>query len=710
MSNLYSSRLRRIVVVIVFLIAVASLSLLSDAFTANAQTNWTLQWSDEFNGASGTGVNTSNWLYDSGTGYGCPGCPGQWGTGEVESVTNSTANVFQDGAGHLNIKPIRDGSGNWTSGRIETQRTDFQPPIGGLMRVEASLQQPNVTGSAAAGYWPAFWMLGAPFRGNYLNWPGIGEWDVMEDINGLSSVFGTLHCGVDPGGPCNETTGKGSGQHACSGCQTGFHTYAIEYDQSVSPEQLRWYLDGVNYFTLNSSQIDATTWNNATHRGNFIILNVAMGGAFPAAFGGGPTGSTQSGVPMLVDYVRVYYANGSGNPPTNTPIPTNTQSGPPTNTPIPSATPTTGTSGGNNLYVLSGGTLSQTAGAGASADTISSAGGANYDSTPHNPLTYTISGLNGSYNSGATQFNLFVDSGANIANGVQARVSYDFTGSGTWSRIETYHYYPTDDVVGYENYNQTSFGGLESSSGSFSNMSNGKVKVEVWSAIGTASSTLRTNATSGNGQQSVVTVPFNLGGSSPTNTPTATATNRPTNTPTNTPTPSAAPHSNVVYVLSGGALSWNAGAGASADTISSAGGGNYDGTVHNPLTYTINGVSGTYNSGATQFNLFVDSGMNIANGVQVRVSYDFTGSGTWGRVETYHYYPTNDVVGYENYNQTSFGGLESSSGSFSNMSNGKIKIEVWSAIGTASSTLRTNATSGNGQQSIVTLPFNNVSG
>src|ERR687887_442956 len=56
---------------------------------------------------------------------------------------------------------------------------------------------------------------------------------------------------------------------------------------SVNPEQIRWYLDGVNFFTVNANQVDATTWNNATHHGFFVILNVAMGGGFPAAFGGG---------------------------------------------------------------------------------------------------------------------------------------------------------------------------------------------------------------------------------------------------------------------------------------------------------------------------------------------------------------------------------------------------------------------------------------
>jgi hypothetical protein len=37
-----------------------------------------------------------------------------------------------------------------------------------------------------------------------------------------------------------------------------------------------------------------------------------MGGGFPGAFGGGPTGATVSGVPMLVDYVSVYTSGGGG--------------------------------------------------------------------------------------------------------------------------------------------------------------------------------------------------------------------------------------------------------------------------------------------------------------------------------------------------------------------------------------------------------------
>jgi beta-glucanase (GH16 family) len=74
----------------------------------------------------------------------------------------------------------------------------------------------------------------------------------------------------------------------------------------VSPERIDWFLDGVRIHTVTANQVDAATWNNATHHGFFLILNVAIGGSFPGAFGGGPTGATVSGRPMMVGYVAVW--------------------------------------------------------------------------------------------------------------------------------------------------------------------------------------------------------------------------------------------------------------------------------------------------------------------------------------------------------------------------------------------------------------------
>ncbi|GAA3448925.1 ricin-type beta-trefoil lectin domain protein [Dactylosporangium matsuzakiense] len=274
--------------------------------TANATVNpppagFTLTWSDDFNGANGTGVDTNVWKYDTGPGS-------TFGTGEIETMTSSTANVHYDGQGNLLLTALHSGSdprAGWTSGRIETQSAGFGAAPGGVMRVESRLQQPNVNTANGAGYWPAFWMLGAPLRAG-VSWPGSGEIDVMEDINGRSSLFSTLHCGVNPGGPCNESTGLGSGERACGGCQTGFHNYAVEVDRSMSPEQIRFYFDGGNFFTLNANQVDATTWSNAVDHPFFIIYDLAIGGGFPDAFGGGPFASTVSGASMVIDSVAVY--------------------------------------------------------------------------------------------------------------------------------------------------------------------------------------------------------------------------------------------------------------------------------------------------------------------------------------------------------------------------------------------------------------------
>jgi beta-glucanase (GH16 family) len=283
-------------------------------------TGWSLAFADDFNGANNTLPSGANWIIDTGTSY--PGGPANWGTGEIQTYTNSTANLRQDGAGNLVITPIRNGS-SWTSARIETQRSNFTAPPGGVLRIEGRIQMPNVTGAAALGYWPAFWALGAPYRGNYWNWPGIGEFDIMENVNGINSVWAVLHCGVAPGGPCNEFNGLGASR-ACPGstCQSAFHTYRFEWDRTnENAQQLRWYVDGIQYHTVNQSQVGSYWGQMTNHAGYFILLNVAMGGAFPngVAGVGTPTASTASGVPMRVDYVAVWTRGGGGQPPTTPP-------------------------------------------------------------------------------------------------------------------------------------------------------------------------------------------------------------------------------------------------------------------------------------------------------------------------------------------------------------------------------------------------------
>jgi Glycosyl hydrolases family 16 len=262
----------------------------------SSRSGWTAVWQDDFAGAGGTAPSAANWLTSTGTSY--PGGAAQWGTGEQESYTADPANVGLDGGGHLSITAVRSAAGAWTSARLESRRTDFQPAAGQQLRVQASIKTPD----GGAGYWPAFWMLGAPFRGVYTNWPSVGEIDIME-VSGAApgTVHGTLHCGVNPGGPCNETNGR-SGKHvADTALSGGFHTYAVVWDRSHPTEEIRWYVDNQLYNTVRSSDVDAATWASATQHGFFVLLNLAVGGSFP-----GPTdATTKPSSSMLVDYVSV---------------------------------------------------------------------------------------------------------------------------------------------------------------------------------------------------------------------------------------------------------------------------------------------------------------------------------------------------------------------------------------------------------------------
>src|ERR1700735_3573164 len=222
-------------------------SLASPQAVPGPPAGWTTVFSDDFSGAAGSGVD-SQWMYDTGP-------DSTFGTGEIETMTNSTSNVHLDGNGDLDITALGSGT-SWTSGRIQTTTANVGAPAGGELEVTASIEQPNP--SSGLGYWPAFWML-APGQ-----WPENGEIDILEDVNALSQHSGTFHCGTDPGGPCNETTGIGSGLLSCSGCQTGYNTYSVIVDRTnTSAEQLRFYTDGALQLTVNESQVGTATWQAA---------------------------------------------------------------------------------------------------------------------------------------------------------------------------------------------------------------------------------------------------------------------------------------------------------------------------------------------------------------------------------------------------------------------------------------------------------------
>ncbi len=308
------------------------------AATATAAT--TTVFHDDFTGSS---LDLGKWLYTNGTAY--PGGPERFGTGEEEINRPENTMVAN---GELVITPTREGS-QWYSSRIESQ-ADFKPEPGQNMTVSSELALPDVTGAAAQGYWPAFWMLSSRLRTDRWSWPANGEFDIAESVNGLPFSNSVLHCDVW-GGACQDPEGINTGGLPCAvtSCWGNFHTYAFQWDRTRIPEVMTWFIDGAATLSLRSDdpRLAGAVWNNIAAFGQNIIINVAISGAYPQKMGGDATAATEPGHPMRVRYVDVTMSGSTTPPPTPTPTPTPsvtpTPSTTPTPTPTPSATPTPST-------------------------------------------------------------------------------------------------------------------------------------------------------------------------------------------------------------------------------------------------------------------------------------------------------------------------------------------------------------------------------
>ena len=239
---------------------------------------WELVWSDEFDGARGTPVDSESWnLVNAGDGF---------GNNELQYYTNRTENAALDGEGALVITAKEEEymGRAYTSARLES--------IGKVEltygRVEGRMKIPF-----GQGIWPAFWMLGADIGS--AGWPACGEIDIMENVGFEPTiVHGTLH---GPGYSGGSPLGSSFSLPGDERFSDDFHVYAVEWEEDV----VRFYVDDELYKTRTPADVpDGARW--VYDHPFYLILNVAVGGNWP----GSPDSSTSFPQTLRVDYVRIY--------------------------------------------------------------------------------------------------------------------------------------------------------------------------------------------------------------------------------------------------------------------------------------------------------------------------------------------------------------------------------------------------------------------
>lgn len=230
-----------------------------------------LVWSDEFDTDGSPDV--TKWGYNIGIGS------NGWGNGESQYYTNRSENVIVE-SGFLKITAKKENynGSEYTSTRMLTEgKFDFTY---GKVEVRAKLP-------FGEGTWPAIWMLGSNLSS--VGWPACGEIDIMEHWgHNQGTVQSALHTTSNFGANANHKT------KYIADVSIEFHVYSMEWDE----ERIVFSVDGDPFYTYNPSVKNDDTWPYT--KGQFIILNVAMGGSW---FDIDPN-FTQS--TMEVDYVRVY--------------------------------------------------------------------------------------------------------------------------------------------------------------------------------------------------------------------------------------------------------------------------------------------------------------------------------------------------------------------------------------------------------------------
>lgn len=262
-----------------------SVQSLGEVVEEEAEREWELTWSDEFEGDS---LDSSRWNIDTGNGFYNEGeWISGWGNNELQYYDEENVRV-EDGRLILEAKEEERsdeyGEYDYTSGKITSEGL-FSQAYG---RFEASMKLPE-----GQGYWPAFWMM--PEDDVYGGWAASGEIDIMENRGSeTNQVSGAIHYGgIYP----NNTYSEGAYRFD-EGSTQEFNTYAVEWE----PEEIRWYVNDELFYRTGDWHSEEGEYPAPFDQEFHLILNLAVGGWF----GGDPDDTTEFPRQVEVEYVRAY--------------------------------------------------------------------------------------------------------------------------------------------------------------------------------------------------------------------------------------------------------------------------------------------------------------------------------------------------------------------------------------------------------------------
>lgn len=249
----------------------------------------TVVFADEFSGPS---IDRSRWTVYTGTVY------------------NNELQAYVDDAANVRIAPGSTiaGAGNGVLIIRATARDagvgpEFQSArLHGRVLFRYGTAAARIKLPAGAGLWPAFWLLGAG------DWPHHGEIDIMENVGDPAWYSVALH---GPGYSGN-TPLQSRRQLPPARGATDWHVYEVTW----TADTIVFRVDGAPVYRVRRQEIAAHGPAAPMDSAKYVVLNLAIGGDYPAAVNG--VRSPRHGLPestveairrgeavMYVDWVRV---------------------------------------------------------------------------------------------------------------------------------------------------------------------------------------------------------------------------------------------------------------------------------------------------------------------------------------------------------------------------------------------------------------------